>query len=82
MSDAFGFARGLVFQAQLTRISFARNYSSSGTNGWSPTNRPCAPFEYASGTSIHFPRMKTYGRASSLVGGLEEKWSAGSVEGP
>ena len=41
----------------------------SRINCWSFTNRPSAPFGYASGTSTRFPRMNTNGRASSLVGG-------------
>ena len=43
MSDAFGFARGFVFRAQASRMSFASNSSSSRINRWSFTNRPSAP---------------------------------------
>ena len=81
MSNAFGFARGLVFRAQASRISFARNSSSSRIHRWLFINRPSAPFGYASGTSTRFPRMSTYGRASSLVGVLEEEVDCGVCGG-
>ena len=81
MSDGFGFARKLLFRAQALRISFERNCSSSSIKCWSLTNPPSAPIEYASGTSTRFPRMSTYGRASSLVGGLEEAVDRGVCGG-
>ena len=77
----FGFAHGFVFRAQALRMSFASNSSISRINRLSFTNRPSAPFGYASGTSKSFPRINTYGRASSLVGGLEDKVDCGVCGG-
>ena len=48
MSDAFNFARRLVFRAQASRISFTRKSSTSQINRWSFTNRFSAQFGYAS----------------------------------
>ena len=81
MPDAFGLTRRFVFRAQAIHMSFASNSSSSRINCWLFTNRPFAPFGYASGTSKSFPQMNTYGRASSLVGGLEEEVDCGVCGG-
>ena len=81
VSDAFGFPSGFVFRTQALRMSFASNSFSSRINRLSFTNRPSAPFGYASGTSKSFPRTNTYGRGSSLVGGLEEEVDCGVCGG-
>ena len=62
-------------------MSFTSNSSGFRINCLSFTNRPSAPFGYASGTSKNFRQMNTYGRASSLVGGLEEEVDCGVCGG-